>query len=84
MNRIKKLLNRLDDIVDNINADELIKRIEIDEKEQQQYAIQFEEIKVYYNNNSEYITKNKIKYNNYKEYNDYDVEESVWTSIKAS
>ena len=84
MKKIKKMLKKVDDIVKNIDTEELLKKMELDEKEQQEYELQFDEIKVYYNNNNKYKTKNEVKYNKYKSYNDYDVEGNEWTSIKAS
>lgn len=84
MKRIKKLLKKVNDIVNNIDTNELLERIEIDEEQQQEFEVSFNEMKVYYEDNVQYTVKNKIKYSKYKEYNDYNTEEDIWTSLKAS
>ena len=85
MKRIKILLKKVNKIVENIDTDELIKSIELDEKEEQEYDIKLNEIKIdFSDNNMQYVLRNKIRYSMYKEYNDYDMEEYIWTSIKAS
>lgn len=41
-NKIEKLLKKVDDIVENIDTDYLLKKLEEDEKQEQDYEIYFE------------------------------------------
>jgi len=85
MNRKKALLKKVQNIVDNIKTDELLKRIEQDEKEKQEYEIIFNDINIEYKNeNNCYEFKNKVKCKKYEKYNNYDMEDDEWTSIKVS
>lgn len=43
--KLKKLLKKVDKIVENINTDYLLKKIEEDEKEKQEYELYFTENK---------------------------------------
>lgn len=84
MNRLKRLMRKIDNIVDNISIEEIEKRIMEDEEEEINFElstndyreIDFEEKPVKYNK----IIKEKYKYNEYNEY----LEEMQWTSLKAS
>ena len=86
MSRLKKLLRKADKIVENIDTDYLLKKIEEDEKQEQEYELYFDEISAIFNDeliNNKYInysSKSKL----YIEYNYYEVGEEKWTSIKAS
>lgn len=84
MRRIKKLLKKVSSIVNNINEEDLISKIEIDEQEKQEYDIQFLKMNVSFDSVNKYMVYNNVKNNNYKKYNDYDVEVESWTSLKAS
>lgn len=83
MNRIKKLLKKVDKIVDNIDIRDVINRMQEDKEEE--FYLQHTEMKVCYEMEEEkYKITSKNKYNNYNNYNDYEVEEETWTSLKAS
>lgn len=82
MKRLKRLLNKVNKIVEDLDIQDIINKIESDEEES--FYIQLNELNVYYQNNDEYKMKIKNKYKNYEEYNDYDMEEYSWTSLKAS
>ena len=83
MSRIKRLIKKVDKIVKDINIQDVIDKMqdEIDEE----LHLQQSEIKIYYDtDNGKYKINTRDSYNNYKIYNDYDVEEGLWTSLKAS
>lgn len=82
MKRIKKLLKKVDKIVKNLDIQEVIQEIQLDEENN--YEIQLNEFKIYYKDNDEYKVTLKNRYKNYEEYNNYEVEGDVWTSIRAS
>lgn len=82
MKRIKKLLKKVDKIVENLDIQEVIQEIQLDEENN--YEIQLNEFKIYYKDNDEYKVTLKNRYKNYEEYNNYEVESDVWTSIRAS
>ena len=82
MKRIKKLLKKVDKIVENLDIQEVIQEIQLDEENN--YEIQLNEFKIYYKDNDEYKVTLKNRYKNYEEYNNYEVEGDVWTSIRAS
>ena len=82
MKRVKKLLKKVNKIVENIDIKDVIKKIEEDKEED--FSIEVNEIKVYYKENEEYKIRPKNIYKKYNEYNNYDMEVNEWTSIKAS
>lgn len=83
MSRIKRLLKKVDKIVENIDIQEVINKIQEDTEEE--LHLQQSEIKVCYEIDKEKYKVSSInKYNNYECYNNYDVEEESWTSLKAS
>ncbi len=83
MNRIKRLLKKVDKIVGNIDIQDVINKMKEDKEEE--FYLQQNEMKVCYETEEEkYKMTSKNKYNNYEDYNDYEVEEETWTSIKAS
>ena len=82
MKRIKKLLKKVNKIVENLDIQEVIEEIQLDEENN--YEIQLNEFKIYYKDNDEYKVTLKNRYKNYEEYNNYEVEGDVWTSIRAS
>ena len=83
MNRIKRLLKKVDKIVDNIDIQDVINKMKEDKKEE--FYLQQNEMKVCYETEEEkYKMTSKNKYSNYEYYNDYEVEGETWTSIKAS
>lgn len=82
MKIIKKLLKKVDKIVENLDIQEVIQEIQLDEENN--YEIQLNEFKIYYKDNDEYKVTLKNRYKNYEEYNNYEVEGDVWTSIRAS
>ena len=43
--KLKKMLKKVDEIVDNIDTDYLLKKLEEDEKQKQNYEIYFEDKK---------------------------------------
>ena len=83
MSRIKRLLKKVDKIVNNINIQDVIDKMQDDIDDELQ--LQQREMNVYYDiNNEKYKIKYKKIYKNYKNYNDYNIGEDLWTSLKAS
>lgn len=83
MNRIKRLLKKVDKIVDNIDIQDVINKMKEDKEEE--FYLQQNEMKVCYETEEEkYKMTSKNKYNSYEYYNDYEMEEETWTGIKAS
>ena len=83
MNRIRRLLKKVDKIVENIDIQDVINKMK--EDTEAELHLQQSEMKVCYEtDNEKYKINSKNKYNNYECYNDYEVEENSWTSIKAS
>ncbi len=83
MNRIKRLLKKVDKIVDNIDIQDVINKMKEDKEEE--FYLQQNEMKVCYETEEEkYKMTSKNKYNSYEYYNHYEMEEETWTGIKAS
>lgn len=83
MSRIKRLLKKVDKIVNNINIQDVIDKMQDDIDDELQ--LQQRKMNVYYDiNNEKYKINNRKIYNNYKNYNDYNIGEDLWTSLKAS
>ena len=82
MKRIKKLLKKVNKIVENIDIQDVINKMQLDKEEE--LCLQQNEIKICYEDNEKYKISSKNQYNNYEYYNDYDMEEDLWTSSKAS
>lgn len=83
MSRIKRLLKKVDKIIENIDIQDVINKMK--EDTETELHLQQSEMKVcYQTDNEKYKIASKNKYNNYASYNNYEVEENSWTSIKAS
>lgn len=83
MSRIKRLLRKVDKIIENIDIQDVINKMK--EDTETELYLQQSEMKVcYQTDNEKYKIASKNKYNNYASYNNYEVEENSWTSIKAS
>lgn len=83
MSRIKRLLKKVDKIVNNINIQDVIDKMQDDIDDELQ--LQQRKMNVYYDiNNEKYKINNRKIYNNYKNYNDYNIGKDLWTSLKAS
>lgn len=52
--------------------------------EENELSLLQNEIKISYEENNRYKISSNNKCNNYEEYNDFDMEEDSWTSLKAS
>ncbi len=84
MNRLKRLMKKIDSIVDKMTIEEIEERIRIDEKENVELelcgndykTVDFEEKDIKY----DMKIKEQCQYNEYNEY----MEEKEWTSLKAS
>lgn len=82
MKRVKKLIKKINEIVENIDIQEVIDKMKADEENE--LSLQQNEIKISYEENKRYKISSNNKYNNYEDYNDFDMEEDSWTSLKAS
>ena len=82
MKRVKKLIRKINEIVENIDIQEVIDKMKADEENE--LSLQQNEIKISYEENNRYKISSNNKCNNYEEYNDFDMEEDSWTSLKAS
>ena len=82
MKRVKKLIRKINEIVENIDIQEVIDKMKADEENE--LSLLQNEIKISYEENNRYKISSNNKYNNYEEYNDFDMEEDSWTSLKAS
>ncbi len=82
MKRVKKLIRKINEIVENIDIQEVIDKMKADEENE--LSLLQNEIKISYEENNRYKISSNNKCNNYEEYNDFDMEEDSWTSLKAS
>lgn len=76
------MLRKVNKIVKNIDIQEVINKIEKEEEES--FYIELREMNIYYKNKNEYKVNVKNNDRSYKRYHDYNMEENVWTSIRAS
>lgn len=84
MSRFKKLIKKINQIVDEISIEEIERRIDLDEQEKVDLelcennfkSVDFKEKEIKYNTNANVES-------NYNEYNEY-LEDGEWTSLKAS
>lgn len=84
MSRLKRLMKKIDNIVDKMTIEEIEERIRIDEKENVDLELCSNDYKIvdFEEKNIKYDIKIKEQCQ-YDEYNEY-LEEKEWTSIKAS
>lgn len=84
MSRLKRLMKKIDNIVDNMTIEEIEERIRIDEEENIDIELcsnDYKEIDFENKNIKYYIEiKKQCRYSKYNEY----LEEEEWTSLKAS
>lgn len=82
MKKIKKLVKKINKIVENIDIQNVIDKMKTDKEEE--LCLRQSEVKICYQDNEKYKINNKNQYNNYENYNGYELEEDLWTSLKAS
>lgn len=83
MDRIKRLLKKVDKIIENIDVQDVINKMQADTEEE--FYLQQNEMNVSYKTEDEkYKMTSKNKYKDYECYNDYEVEDEIWTSLRAS